>query len=125
VAFSASTIDTLSSASLSARAALSHAAGASFAKVYAASTSAMWVASIASATSHAWVTSASNIGTSTLPQDKSYRNKTQEGMRDCGGSQKHAGKIFFSFQTNPNQTQDVPVNRGRHLMQQPLHSGDL
>jgi hypothetical protein len=29
------------------------------------------------------------------------------------------------FQTNPNQTQHVLVDRGQHLVQQPLHGGNL
>jgi hypothetical protein len=53
--------------------------------------------SVAVATSHARVTFASNAGMSVLPQDKSCRNKTQEGMRERGGSQRYAGKIFLFF----------------------------
>jgi hypothetical protein len=34
---------------------------------------------------------------SVLPWDKSYRDKRQEEMKECGGSQRHEGKIFLSF----------------------------
>jgi hypothetical protein len=32
-----------------------------------------------------------------LPWDKSYKDKTQAEMKERGGSQRHAGKIFLSF----------------------------
>jgi hypothetical protein len=76
------------------------------------------------AASRTQVTSASNAGMSTLPQDKSYRNKTQEGMRERGGSQRYVGKIFLSFQTNPNRTHDILVDQGQRIVQQPLYGGD-
>jgi hypothetical protein len=53
--------------------------------------------------SRARVTYASNVGMSMLPRDKNYRNKTQEGIRERGGSQMHTGMIFLCFQTNPNR----------------------
>jgi hypothetical protein len=31
----------------------------------------------------------------------------------------------LSVQTNPNQVQDVSVDRGQRLVHQPLYSGDL
>jgi hypothetical protein len=34
-------------------------------------------------------------------------------------------RFCLSFQTNPNWVQDVPVDRGQCLIQQPLHDGDL
>jgi hypothetical protein len=34
---------------------------------------------------------------SAMPWDKSYRDKTLEEMKERGGSQRHAGKIFLSF----------------------------
>jgi hypothetical protein len=49
------------------------------------------------AASRTQVTSASNAGMSTLPQDKSYRNKTQEGMRERGGSQRYVGRFSSLF----------------------------
>jgi hypothetical protein len=108
VAFSTSTLDTFSSATPSARvdwsstsftqrAVLSHTIAASWAEVSTASTTVTRAASTVVAASHVRVTSTSNAGTSTLPQDKSYRNKTQEGMREHGGSQRYAGNIFLSF----------------------------
>jgi hypothetical protein len=53
--------------------------------------------------SRARVTYASNVGMSMLPRDKNYRNKTQDGIRERGGSQMHTGMIFLCFQTNPNR----------------------
>jgi hypothetical protein len=41
----------------------------------------MRAASIEATTSHDRVTSTSSVGTSTLPLDKSGRNKTQEGLK--------------------------------------------
>jgi hypothetical protein len=108
MAFSASTLDTYSSAtlfaraaqfstSLTRRAALSRTITASWAKVSVASTTVTRVDSTVVAVSRAQVTSISNVGMSALPRDKSCRNKTQEGMREHGGSQRYAGKIFLSF----------------------------
>jgi hypothetical protein len=34
-------------------------------------------------------------------------------------------RFCLSIQTNPNWEQDVPVDRGQCLMQQPLRSSDL
>jgi hypothetical protein len=34
-------------------------------------------------------------------------------------------RFCLSFQTNLNQVQDVLMDRGQRLMQQPLHGGDL
>jgi hypothetical protein len=67
-----------SSASLTRRAALSYATTTSRADVSAASIATIWEASTAVATTCAWVTSASSVGTSMLPREKSCRNKTQE-----------------------------------------------
>jgi hypothetical protein len=33
--------------------------------------------------------------------------------------------FYLFIQTNSNRVHDVPVDRGHHLVQQPLHSGDL
>jgi hypothetical protein len=96
-AFSASTLDTLSSASLFARAVLPYAIIACRAEVSATSTTAMRAASAAAVASRTPVTSTSNAGTSALPQDWSCRNKTREGMREHGGTYRHTSKIFFSF----------------------------
>jgi hypothetical protein len=87
--FSASTLDTLSSASLSARAAqssatltwraaLSHAARASQAEVSMISIDVAWAASVVAATSHTLATSAYNAGTPMLHLNKRCGNKTQE-----------------------------------------------
>jgi hypothetical protein len=56
-----------------------------------------WVASTAATASHSWATSTNNADTSLMPQDKSYRNTAQEKIRENGGSQRHAGKIFSLF----------------------------
>jgi hypothetical protein len=53
------------------------------------------MAFVEAASSLAWVTSASNTSTSTLPRDRSCRNTTQEEIREHGGSQRQVGKIFF------------------------------
>jgi hypothetical protein len=34
-------------------------------------------------------------------------------------------RLCLFFQTNPNRALDVQVDRGQHLMKQPLHGGDL
>jgi hypothetical protein len=83
--------------------ALSHARVASWVEVSAASTAITQAASIAVVASCAQVTSFSNAGTSAPPQDRSCRSTTQEEMRESGGSQMHACKIFSLFQTNPNR----------------------
>jgi hypothetical protein len=46
-------------------------------------------------------------------------------MRERGGNQRNAGKDLSSFYTKMNQTHDVLVNRGQHLMQQPLRVANL
>jgi hypothetical protein len=33
--------------------------------------------------------------------------------------------LRLSFQTNLNRVQDVSIDQGQHLVQQPLHNGDL
>jgi hypothetical protein len=63
-------------------------------KVFAASATAMRAASAKVAASRTQVPSTSNIGMSALPLDRSCRNTTKEGMRECEGSQRHVGKIF-------------------------------
>jgi hypothetical protein len=34
-------------------------------------------------------------------------------------------RFYLSFQTNPNRAQDFLVDRGQHLVQEPLCGGDL
>jgi hypothetical protein len=112
---SASTLDALSQASLSTRAGQSsasltrrvappHATVASCVEVSIASTTMTRAASAVAAASLSQVPSTSNAGLFVLPQDRSCINITQEGMRERGGSQRHAHMIFSLFQTNPNQT---------------------
>jgi hypothetical protein len=43
-------------------------------------------------------------------------------MKEAVGMQ---ARFCLSFQTNPNRAQDVPVDQGQHLMQQPLRGSDL
>jgi hypothetical protein len=109
MAFSASSLDILSNASLSTkvarssasftrRVALSHATVASRADISVASIAGMRVASTAVAISHTGVTSTSSAGMSALPLDKSCGNKTQEGSK---GVEEDRGmrQDFFCFQS--------------------------
>jgi hypothetical protein len=69
--------------------------GSLLGRASASSVATMRAAFVEAASSLAWVTSASNTSTSTLPRDRSCRNTTQEEMREHGGSPRQVGKIFF------------------------------